>query len=54
MYPDHLEIEQQYYGDVSMRLMELTHFVRQAYFQRDLVDWNNNVVTPQEVVRRYS
>lgn len=46
------EIEQKYYGDISFRFMELTQFLRQAFFQRDFIDFTNTKLTKKQLRAR--
>lgn len=48
------QLELDYYGDISFKFMELTQFLRQAFFQRNFVDFSNKVVTEQDIVRRFN
>lgn len=48
------ETELRYYDNkVSFKFMQLTHFLRQAFFERNLIDINNNFVNEQEVIKRF-
>ena len=54
LYPaTHQEIEQKYYGPITARFVELTQFLRQSFFQRDLINYNNKKLTPQQVVDKF-
>jgi len=47
------ETELRYYDMVSFRFMQLTHFLRQAFFKRDLIDINNKKITQKDIVKRF-
>jgi hypothetical protein len=52
MYDNWKQLELDYYQQIPFKLMELTQFLRQAFFQRNFVDFSNKVVTEQDIVRR--
>lgn len=52
MFPNWQELEHNYYDTISFRFMELTQFLRQAFFQRDFIDFSNKKVTLRDIVRR--
>lgn len=46
--------ELKYYdGKVSFKFMQLTHFLRQTFFKRDLIDINNRKVNQREIIKRF-
>ena len=52
MYDNWRELELEYYDTISFKFMELTQFLRQAFFERDLIDFTNRKVTERDIIRR--
>ncbi len=53
MYEDHIQQELNYYQQISFKFMELTQFLRQAFFQRDFIDFTNKKITKEQLVRKF-
>lgn len=53
MYDNYKQLELNYYQQISFKFMELTQFLRQAFFQRNFVDFSNKVITERDIIRRF-